>query len=78
MAFGVEADLALVSVLAYRATAIWLAASIGLGGLRRTAAHWNREHARHMHAPATTPARALESRPVKAWPSTHAATQAAM
>jgi uncharacterized membrane protein YbhN (UPF0104 family) len=42
-AFGIEADLALASVLAYRAVAIWLPAPIGLaalGGLRRTIAGW--------------------------------------
>ena len=39
LAFGVEADLAIVSVLAYRALAIWIPAPIGLvalGRLRRT------------------------------------------
>jgi uncharacterized membrane protein YbhN (UPF0104 family) len=44
LAFGVEADLALASVLAYRAIAIWLPAPIGLaalGGLRRTLAGWS-------------------------------------
>jgi uncharacterized membrane protein YbhN (UPF0104 family) len=43
LAFGVEADLAIVSVLAYRAIAIWLPAPIGLaalGSLRRTMAVW--------------------------------------
>ena len=43
LAFGVEAELALASVLAYRAVAIWLPAPIGLvalGGLRRTVARW--------------------------------------
>jgi uncharacterized membrane protein YbhN (UPF0104 family) len=43
LAFGVEADLALASVLAYRAIAIWLPAPIGLaalGGLRQTIAAW--------------------------------------
>jgi putative heme transporter len=48
LAFGVQADLALVSVLAYRALAIWLPAPIGLaalGALRRTVARWNREDA---------------------------------
>jgi len=43
LAFGVEADLALASVLAYRAIAIWLPAPIGLaalGGLRRTLTGW--------------------------------------
>jgi len=46
LAFGVQADLAIVSVLAYRAVAIWLPAPIGLmalGPLRRTLARWGRE-----------------------------------
>jgi uncharacterized membrane protein YbhN (UPF0104 family) len=46
LAFGVQADLAIVSVLAYRAVAIWLPAPIGLvalGALRRTIARWGRE-----------------------------------
>jgi hypothetical protein len=55
LAFGVDADLALVSVLAYRAVAIWLPASIGLaalGRLRRTVARWTREDAPHAATPA--------------------------
>ena len=43
LAFGVEADLAVASVLAYRSVAIWLPAPIGLAalaGLRRTVAGW--------------------------------------
>ena len=43
LAFGVEADLALASVLSYRALAIWLPAPVGLlaiGSLRRTVARW--------------------------------------
>jgi putative heme transporter len=43
LAFGVDADLALVSVLAYRSVAIWLPAPAGLvalGGLKRTVARW--------------------------------------
>ena len=43
IAFGGPADLALVSVLAYRAIAIWLPASVGLAALRplqRTIAGW--------------------------------------
>ena len=43
LAFGVEADLALAAVLAYRSVAIWLPAPIGLvalAGLRRTFARW--------------------------------------
>jgi putative heme transporter len=46
VAFAVPADLALVSVLAYRAVAIWLPAPIGLvalSGLRRTVARWGRD-----------------------------------
>jgi hypothetical protein len=48
LAFGVEADLALASVLAYRAVAIWLPAPLGLaalGGLRRRVAAWSRDAA---------------------------------
>lgn len=48
LAFGVEADLALVAVLAYRAVAIWLPAPVGLvalTSLRRTLARWGREDA---------------------------------
>ena len=48
VAFSVPADLALVSVLAYRAIAIWLPAPIGLvalGSLRRTMARWSDEDA---------------------------------
>jgi uncharacterized membrane protein YbhN (UPF0104 family) len=48
LAFGVEADLAIASVLAYRSVAIWLPAPIGLlalGGLRRTFARWAEEDA---------------------------------
>jgi putative heme transporter len=46
VAFDVPADLALVSVFAYRAIAIWLPAPIGLAalsGLRQTIARWGRE-----------------------------------
>jgi putative heme transporter len=46
LAFGVDADLAIVSVLAYRAIAIWVPAPIGLvalNALRRTMAEWGRE-----------------------------------
>jgi uncharacterized membrane protein YbhN (UPF0104 family) len=46
LAFGVAADLAIVSVLAYRALAIWVPAPVGLlalGRLRRTLARWSRE-----------------------------------
>ena len=55
LAFGVEADLALGSVLAYRSVAIWLPAPIGLvalGGLRRTFARWAEEDASGSPLPA--------------------------
>jgi uncharacterized membrane protein YbhN (UPF0104 family) len=45
LAFGVDADLAIVSVLAYRAIAIWVPAPVGLvalSSLRRTIAAWGR------------------------------------
>jgi putative heme transporter len=48
VAFDVPADLALVSVLAYRSVAIWLPAPIGLLALRplqRTVARWKSEDA---------------------------------
>ena len=48
LAFGVQADLAVVAVLAYRAIAIWLPAPIGLlalASLRRTIARWSQEQA---------------------------------
>jgi putative heme transporter len=48
LAFGVEADLALASVLAYRAVAVWVPAPLGLaalGGLHRTVAKWGRADA---------------------------------
>jgi uncharacterized membrane protein YbhN (UPF0104 family) len=60
VAFAVPADLALVSVLAYRAIAIWLPAPIGLvalGALRRTMARWGEEDAPAAHGqPAPAPA----------------------
>ncbi len=46
VAFGVETDLALASVLAYRSIAIWLPAPLGLaalGSLRKTLARWGAE-----------------------------------
>src|SRR3954451_15581081 len=48
LAFGVAPDLAVVSVLAYRAIAIWVPAPVGLlalGSLRRTLARWAGEDA---------------------------------
>ncbi|MBI5106788.1 MAG: flippase-like domain-containing protein, partial [Solirubrobacterales bacterium] len=49
LAFGVEPDLAIVSVLGYRAVAIWLPAPIGLAALaslKGTLARWSAEVAR--------------------------------
>jgi uncharacterized membrane protein YbhN (UPF0104 family) len=49
LAFGVDADLAIVSVLGYRAVAIWLPAPIGLAALtslRSTMTRWSTEAAR--------------------------------
>ena len=46
LALGVEADLAIASVLAYRSVAIWLPAPMGLlalGGLRQTFSRWARQ-----------------------------------
>jgi putative heme transporter len=46
LAFGVEADLALAAVLAYRSVAIWLPAPIGLaalGSLRSTITSWGEQ-----------------------------------
>jgi uncharacterized membrane protein YbhN (UPF0104 family) len=59
VAFGVEADLALAAVLAYRSVAIWLPAPIGLaalGGLRRTVARWGDEADARPACPACEPA----------------------
>jgi hypothetical protein len=56
LAFGVEADLALASVLAYRSVAIWLPAPLGmaaLASLRRTVRGWTRQDSRP--GPATRP-----------------------
>jgi putative heme transporter len=56
VAFQVPADLALVSVLAYRAIAIWLPGAVGLvalTSLRRTMARWSAEDA--LAGPAVEP-----------------------
>src|SRR5215211_2487146 len=72
LAFGVQTDLALVSVLAYRAVAMWLPAPIGLaalGALRRTVARWSRENApRPQPSAAATPRRHRDPLPVEALP----------
>jgi hypothetical protein len=60
LAFGVETDLALAAVLAYRCVAIWLPAPIGLvalGGLRRTLARWAEEDATTTLVSAAAPGR---------------------
>jgi uncharacterized membrane protein YbhN (UPF0104 family) len=58
IAFGVEADLALAAVMAYRAIAIWLPAPAGahaLAGLRRSAARWAQEDAEGDGSPSPAP-----------------------
>jgi uncharacterized membrane protein YbhN (UPF0104 family) len=67
IAFGVDTDLALTSVLAYRAIAIWLPTPIGLaaiGGLRRTLARWADED-----RPVDEPAAGVPSAVVPAAPA---------
>jgi putative heme transporter len=67
LAFGVEADLALASVLAYRSVAIWLPAPIGLvalGGLRRTFARWATEDASAAPLPTPAPVRSPRRDPL--------------
>jgi uncharacterized membrane protein YbhN (UPF0104 family) len=73
LAFGVETDLALAAVLAYRSVAIWLPAPIGLvalAGLRRTFARWAEEDAPAAPVPAAAPVRALHPEPLQlpVWP----------
>jgi putative heme transporter len=73
LAFGVETDLALAAVLAYRCVAIWLPAPIGLvalGGLRRTLARWAEEDATATPVPAAAPSRTLLPEPIHlpVWP----------
>ncbi len=80
LAFGVEADLALAAVLAYRSVAIWLPAPIGLvalAGLRRTFARWAEEDAPAAPVPAAAPVRALHPEPVHlpVWPRQEPAVQ---
>jgi putative heme transporter len=82
LAFGVDADLALASVLGYRAVAIWLPAPIGLaalGRLRRTVARWSQEDAPVTPAPAIARARTedRERRPSAGWPMLEPAVQGA-
>src|SRR5215207_4902617 len=61
LAFGVEPDLALASVLAYRCVAIWLPAAVGIAALRslrRTVNGWGRPDEPTAAIAATPPARA--------------------
>ena len=65
LAFGVDADHALASVLSYRALAIWLPAPVGLaalGSLRRTVARWGAEI-----EPAAAPVQAPAPDSGRAW-----------
>jgi putative heme transporter len=76
LASGVEADLALAAVLAYRSVAIWLPAPLGLvalGGLRRTFARWAAEDA-ELAAPVPAP---LPAPQIAIWPGREAALQVA-
>jgi uncharacterized membrane protein YbhN (UPF0104 family) len=72
VAFGVEAGVALASVLAYRSVAIWLPAPIGLlalGNLRRTVARWSAHDASDTEAPTSdTRSRVRDHEPRPAWP----------
>jgi len=73
LAFGVETDLALAAVLAYRSVAIWLPAPIGLvalAGLRRTFARWAEEDAPAAPVLAAAPVRTLHPEPLQlaVWP----------
>jgi uncharacterized membrane protein YbhN (UPF0104 family) len=66
IAFGVESDLAIVSVLSYRAVAIWLPGAIGLAALpslRGTLARWARENGEPAEASAPVPAPAPAAEP---------------
>ena len=62
LAFGVDADLAIVSVLAYRAIAIWLPAPIGLVALSALRAHDRRVGPRGRAAAAPRPVEVARAR----------------
>jgi uncharacterized membrane protein YbhN (UPF0104 family) len=69
IAFGVEPELALISVLAYRGFAFWLPIAPGALaylGLRRTVARWAREDAGELPAPRHADRHAVRSRSWKA------------
>jgi len=64
LAFGVEAELALIAVLAYRGFAFWLPIPVGAAayvGLRRTVARWAREDAGLAEAPEPVRSRAWKA-----------------
>ena len=64
LAFGVEAELALIAVLAYRGFAFWLPIPAGAAayvGLRRTVARWAREDAWPAGAPEPVRSRAWKA-----------------
>jgi putative heme transporter len=80
LAFGVEADLALAAVLAYRSVAIWLPTPIGLAalaGLRRTFARWAAEDAPTGPVPSAAPVltRHPERVHLPVWPRQEPAVQ---
>jgi putative heme transporter len=69
LAFGVDADIAIVSVLGYRSVAIWLPAPIGLvalKSLRKTLARW----ARDADVPPLAAVEPLNARPASPAPLT--------
>ena len=69
IAFGVEPELALISVLAYRGFAFWLPIAPGAVaylGLRRTVARWSREDAGEVPARRAADRHAVRSRSWKA------------
>jgi putative heme transporter len=74
VAFGVGADVALASVLAYRSVAIWLPAGIGLAtlpSLRATIARWREQDVAQAHAATsglTPPVELFAAAPVCAMP----------
>ncbi len=69
LAFGVPADMAIASVLAYRAVALWLPAPAGIAAivqLRRTVTRWSREEETPVPAPVPVRASRPEAAPLAA------------